>query len=83
MLSVVTVLTLLLLGLTADLQPEPTLASPGTSAPFGETASYLDDDANGNTNGNNGDTGGGGFFFPCAISWFANNPACTFGLFGG
>ena len=120
-LSVVTVLTLLLFGLTAALQPEPTLASPGISAPIGDTTTYLDDDANGNhedadnnnheddenngedesnennennenneeheneeNNGdNNGNNGGGGFFNPCVFPWFAANPACTFGLFGG
>jgi hypothetical protein len=60
----------------------------------GNNGNNDDNDDNGNQeeeNENNGDddngnaanAGGGGFFNPCVFPWFATNPACTFGLFGG
>src|SRR5215213_5501793 len=47
-LSVATVLTLVLFAANAGLQPAPALASPGISAPLGDTASFLNEDDNGN-----------------------------------
>ena len=55
---VVTVLTLLLFGLTAGLQPAPAVASPGVAPDLVDGVSYLtDDEDNGNTddNGNHED----------------------------
>ena len=97
-LSVATVLTLLAFAASTGLQPATTLASPEVGPDRVDVVSYLDDDDNGNNgddddnngnnghnghNGNNGDGGRERTFFPCAIPWFANNPGCALGLFGG
>ncbi len=52
LLSVATVLTLVMFAASADLQPEPALASPAESADRVDGGSSRDDDNNGNGNGN-------------------------------
>ena len=88
LLSVATVLTLVGFAASADLQPASALASPVERADVVVSASYLEDDNNGNHddknhNGNDGNTGGQGIFsLICSVPGFANNVGCASGLLG-